>query len=109
MGLHFAYDGYQDLNTNNPKYLELLKLFYANENFLTTLEKSLESLSLYMAYLVPYVIDENGLVPFFNLCWNNLDDYINYQREIRDRCQMYLLRERARDDLVSDSDEDYSD
>ena len=76
MGLHFAEDGYQDLNLDNPNYHMLLELFYAIESFLGTLKLSLKFLEKHSSHLIPtYYDNEVSVNLFLNLFWTKLDEF----------------------------------
>ena len=108
MGLHFAEDGYQNLDLQNPNYHMLLKLFYTIESFLGTLKQCLKSLEQNKRYLIPEIItNETFFKLTIDLFWKNIEEFHDFQNAIRDRSQIDLLRARAQDDLDSDSDEEY--
>ena len=78
MGFHFAEDGYQDLNLNNPNYHTLLELFYTLEGFLGTLKHCLKTLEQHKDYLIMENMNEQIVKIMFELFWKRWDEFREY-------------------------------
>ena len=106
MGLFFAREGYNVLETENPNYHMLLELFKALESFLVTLNKGLETLDYHNDRLVPHIFATARLrEDALDLYSRRLDEFYAVLRGIRERSKIDLLMAQERDRLQTDSDD----